>query len=83
MTDKEKLEKIKEIVMLCNTDCAKEVLKIIQGEETEKEILSESAMVTVEGECFHCPHCGANVFTHFTDDTFVCHGCDAEYEGVK
>ena len=83
MTDKEKLEKIKEIVSLCDSKCAKEVLDVINGERKDKKIFSENSMVTVQGKNFHCPHCNANVFTHYDDDSFVCHGCEAEYQGVQ
>ena len=83
MTDKEKLERIKEIVSLCDSKCAKEVLDIINGEKKDKNILSESSIVTVQGRNFRCPRCGANVFTHYDDDTFVCHGCETEYQGVQ
>ena len=46
-------------------------------------IISNCSMVSVSGKNFHCPHCNANVFTHYDDDTFVCHGCEAEYQGVQ
>ena len=46
-------------------------------------IISNCSMVSVSGKNFHCPHCNANVFIHYDDDTFVCHGCEAEYQGVQ
>lgn len=49
MTDAEKLRRIRDIVSLCNTPCSEEIIKLIDGDATQKkDVLTEYKKWLVE-----------------------------------
>jgi hypothetical protein len=48
-----------------------------------KPVTRKDVMPKVDGKFFHCEHCGANVFSVYSDDPgrYHCNSCEEEYVG--
>lgn len=69
-----------DICEIMTSDEVKNLKRILEGSNKKPNIISKNEMVDVNGKNFHCT-CGANVFTRYDNNTFICNGCGNEYIG--
>ena len=55
------------------------LIMILQG-SGKNQLITNNTMVNINGKVFHCS-CGANVFSEYSNNKYVCNGCGNEFYG--